>query len=307
MVIKVTEKLVSLFHLDKGDRKKNYGYFEGILSIVINIILFLVKFIFGVVLKSVALLADAVHSLSDVVTSVIVIFGFRISAKPPDPEHPFGHGRAERVVSIVIACLLIVVGFEFFISGFNRFKNPIPIKADLFIILLLILSILVKEFLSQVALSLGKRIGSSSLKAEAWHHRTDAISTALVIVGFILYRFELYYIDGIIGMIIAVFITYMGISIIKESGSVLIGEAPSSSFVKKIREIALGCGGISDVHHIHVHDYGGRLEITVHIRLKKDTHLDEAHKKASEVEIRLKEEIKGAEITVHLEPDFKDG
>ena len=299
----LVERLITLFRLDKGDKKRNYGYFEGIVSIIVNLILFTLKFVFGTVLNSVSLLADAVHSLSDVVTSVIVIFGFRLSAKPPDEKHPFGHERAERVVSIVIACMLIVVGFEFFINGFNRFKNPVPIKSDILVISLLILSIGAKEFLFRIALNLSKRIKSATLKADAWHHRTDAISTVLVVLGFIGFRFGFFYLDGIFGMVVSLLIAGTGVSIIRESGSSLMGEAPSKAFIKKIKDIALGCDGISNVHHIHVHDYGGNTEITIHIRLKGDTHLDDAHKKASEVERCIRDKIKGVEVTVHPEPE----
>lgn len=302
---RLTEKLISLFRLDKGDRKKNYGYFEGILSIVVNIILFLIKFIFGTLLNSVSLLADAVHSLSDVVTSIIVIFGFRISTKPPDLKHPFGHGRAERIVSIVIACLLIVVGFEFFINGFHRFEHPIPIESNLFVIGLLILSILVKEFLYRIARSLGERIESATLKADAWHHRTDAISTILVVIGFISFRYGLFRLDGILGMVVSILIAYTGVSIIKEASSFLIGEAPPAAFIEKIKEIVSCCDGVSDVHHIHVHDYGKNIEITIHIRLEGDTHLKDAHRKASEVEKTIKTNISCAEVTVHIEPEYK--
>lgn len=301
----ITEMFVSLFHLDEGDKKKKYGYFEGVLSIVVNALLFVVKFIFGMLLNSVSLVADAVHTLSDIITSIIVIFGFRISAKPPDSRHPFGHGRAERIISIVIACMLLVVAFEFFVNGLNRLRNPVPIKADLLVIILLILSIFAKEFLFRIARSLGKRIESASLEAEAWHHRTDAISTVLVVIGFISFRYGLFRLDGIFGMIVSILIVYTGISIIKESASFLMGEAPSSTFVEKIKEIASGCGGISDVHHIHVHDYGRRIEITVHIRIRGDTQLDDAHHKASEVENAIKAHISGAEVTVHVEPEYK--
>jgi cation diffusion facilitator family transporter len=299
---KILDFLIALFRLDRGNRTRNYGYFEGTLSVVLNVALAVLKFIFGTLLNSISLIADALHSLSDVVTSVIVIFGFKLSAKPPDDEHPFGHGRAERIVSIVVACLLIVVGFEFFMSGFERFRNPIPIKAGTFVIAMLIGSILIKEFLYHVSLRLGQRIGSASLKADALHHRTDSVSTVLVLIGFVCFRFGLFSLDGIMGMAVAAIIVYAGISIIKESGSFLIGQAPSSSLVDKIRDTASRCRGVNDVHHIHVHDYGGQLEVTIHVCLKPDIHLDGAHDKASEVEDAIQKCVPGAEVTVHLEP-----
>ncbi|UCD19018.1 MAG: cation transporter [candidate division WOR-3 bacterium] len=296
------DRFIRLFHLDEGDRFRNYGYFEGFFSVVVNFALFAFKFVFGVALNSVSLIAESFHSLSDVVTSAIIIFGFRISAKPADAEHPFGHGRVERILSIVIACLLIVVGAEFFKSGFIRFRNPIPIEADVFVIVMLIISILIKEFMYGLSLSLGRRIGSIALKADAWHHRTDSIATALVVLGFVAFRFGLYNLDGILGMIVSCIIAYTGIVIIKESGSALIGEAPSSTFVNKIKETAGQLDGIDDVHHIHVHDYGHQTEITIHVRLKGRINLDDAHEKASEVEDAIKRCVPGAEVTVHLEP-----
>ncbi len=304
MAHSIADLFIKVFNLDRGEKRKKYGYFEGGLSVVVNLLLFAVKFVLGSSLRSVALISDAIHSLSDVITSLVVIFGFGIAAKPADEKHPFGHSRAERVVTIVIACLLIVVGFEFFINGLDRFTNPIPVETNWFIIIILCLTVVLKEFLTYVSANLGKRIGSSALKAESWHHRSDALSTLLVVIGFILYRFGLYYVDGIVAMIISAYIAYVGIVLIKESSSILMGEAPSPSLVDDITTLALECGGITDVHHVHVHDYGRRLEITVHIRLKPDTLLIDAHRKASEVEACIKAEIKGAEVTVHTEPEI---
>jgi cation diffusion facilitator family transporter len=303
---RITEKLISLFHLDQGDRAKNYGYFEGILSIIVNIILFVIKFVFGTLLNSVALIADSFHTLSDVFTSLLVVIGFKISAKPPDSKHPFGHGRAERIFAMIIAFILIGVGIEFFISSFNRFKNPVPIKANLLIIILLLLSVLAKEFLTNVAYNLGAKINSSSLKADAWHHRSDSIATALVVVGFIAFRFGVFRLDGILGMAISILIAYTGLSIILEASSFLLGEAPNPSIIEKIKEIVHNQDGVEDAHDIYVHDYGKKMIITVHIRLKNDTHLDDAHKKASEFEKAIKDCIHGSEVTVHIEPEHEE-
>lgn len=300
---KIVEKLIVLFRLDRGDQIKNYGYFEGFLSTVINILLFILKFTFGTILNSVALIADSFHTLSDIFTSLLIIVGFKISAKPPDEKHPFGHGRAERIFAVVIASILILVGIEFFINSIKRFIRPIPIQANILIIILLILSILVKEFLTKVAFYLGKKINSASLKADAWHHRTDSIATALVVIGFIAFRFGVYWLDGVLGMGISVLIAYTGITIIREAGSFLMGEAPKPLVVTKIKEIVHNWDGVADAHDIQVHDYGGKLLITVHIRMKDDTHLADAHQTASKVEQAIRDCIIGASVTVHIEPE----
>ena len=307
MFEKLTDRLSKLFNLEQGNRFKNYGYFEGALSVAVNLLLFVFKLIFGLVLNSISLIADSLHSLSDIATSAIVIYGFRVSSKGPDDEHPFGHGRAERIVSIVIACLLIVVGIEFLRGGFLRFNNPVLIRGDIFVIVMLCVCVFAKEILYRLSLCMGKRIDSAALKADAWHHRTDAISTVLVLAGFLSFRFGLYRMDGILGMAVAGIIVYTGVGIIRKSASVLIGEAPPASLVDKIKATAADFDGVDDVHHIHVHDYGGQLEITIHMRLKGDTHLEDAHERASEVETALKKCVPGAEVTVHLEPLKESG
>lgn len=303
----IARQFIKLFRLDRGDARKRCGIFEGVFSTLVNLLLFVAKLILGILIHSVSLLADAVHSLSDVITSVIVIFGIRFASKPPDRNHPFGHGRADLVTSIVISCLLIVVAWEFFLNGYQRFRAPVPIYTNWLIIAFLVISILVKEFLYQLSAGLGKVVQSPTLIADAWHHRSDAFSTVLVLIGFVSFLFGAYRLDGIMGMGVAILIGITAISMIRKSASALLGEAPSPFFLDKIKEITLGCTGVTDVHHIHVHDYGGQIEITVHIRLSPDMHLDAAHKKATEVEKCIKHDIRGAEVTVHIEPRGANG
>ena len=168
---KFTSTLITIFHLDKGHRRRNYAYFEALLSIVVSLCLFAFKIVFGRILNSVGLVADAVPSVSDVLTSLVVIFGFHLAVKPPDKEHPFGHGRVERIIAIIIACMLVVVGVEFFMSGFNRFREPVPIHSHWLVIILLLLAIGIKEVLFQIAYDLGERIDSVALQADAWHQK----------------------------------------------------------------------------------------------------------------------------------------
>lgn len=303
---RIVDKFIDIFHLDKGNKIKNYGYFEGILSSTINILLFILKFVMGTALNSISLKADAFNNLMDVITSIMVIVVFAISAKPADAEHPYGHGRAERIFSILIAAIIVFVGMEFFLSSFDRFINPIPIGASIFSIILLSFSILAKEFLATISLNLGKRINSASLKADAWNHRSDAIATTLVVVAFIFFRFGVYRLDGILGMAVSVLIAYTGISIILESSSALMGQATNPDLVKKITSVAGSFDCVKDVHHIHVHDYGDKFEITLHIRLEDTMHLNDVHSHVSEIERAIREIIPGAEVTVHAEPVFEE-
>lgn len=299
---KIINYLIKIFKLDKGDSFKNFGIFEGVLSSIFNFIIFLIKYFYSISLNSISLRADAFHTLSDILTSMMVIIGFYLSSKKPDKKHPFGHGRIEKIISIFMSILLIYVGYEFFVNSYNRFKNPVKIDINIFIIFLLLITILFKEFLTFVSLELGKKINSSSLKADAWHHRSDSIATLFIIVGFITFKYGLYFLDGIFGMGVSALIIYTGISILFESSSFLIGEEPSENIIKKIKEVSYKFDFVEDVHHIHIHDYGNQIEITFHVKLKGEKTLDEVHEKISIIEKEIEKEIKNSNVTIHAEP-----
>ncbi len=299
---KIIDSIIKIFKLEKGDKNRNFGFFEGIISTIFNFFIFLIKYLFSNTLNSISLKADAFHTLSDILTSIIVIIGFYFASKKADKKHPFGHGRIEKIFSILMAIILIYVGYEFFISSLDRFKNPVNIDINYIAILILFITILIKEFLTLISLELGKRINSLALKTDAWHHRSDSIATLLIIVGFFTFKFGLYFLDGVFGMAVSVLIAYTGFSIILQSSSFLIGEEPSADLVKKINDIAYNFDYVEDVHHIHIHDYGNQIEITFHIRLKGDQTLNEVHDKITRIEEAIENEIKGANVTIHSEP-----
>ncbi len=299
---KLVNFLIKMFKLEEKDKYKSFGYFEGILSSIFNFSIFLIKYILSISLNSISLKTDAFHTLSDILTSILVIFGFYFSSKRPDKKHPFGHGRVEKIIAIFMSILLIYVSYEFFLSSWNRFKNPVKIEVSFSIISILFLTILMKEFLTFVSFELGKRINSSSLKLDAWHHRSDSVATLLIIVGFFTFKLRLYYFDGIFGMIVSGLIAYIGFSILFESGSFLIGEEPSSDLIEKIKKISYKFDFVEDVHHIHIHDYGNQIEITFHIRLRGEKTLNEVHEKISIIEKEIEKEIKNSNVTIHAEP-----
>ncbi len=299
---KIIDSIIKIFKLEKGDKNRNFGFFEGIISTIFNFFIFLIKYLFSNTLNSISLKADAFHTLSDILTSIIVIIGFYFASKKADKKHPFGHGRIEKIFSILMAIILIYVGYEFFIFSLDRFKNPVNIDINYIAILILFITILIKEFLTLISLELGKRINSLALKTDAWHHRSDSIATLLIIVGFFTFKFGLYFLDGVFGMAVSVLIAYTGFSIILQSSSFLIGEEPSADLVKKINDIAYNFDYVEDVHHIHIHDYGNQIEITFHIRLKGDQTLNEVHDKITRIEEAIENEIKGANVTIHSEP-----
>lgn len=281
--------------------RKTAGYLEGWVSVIINLIIFLAKLIVGRRIGSVAMVADAWHTLSDSLSSVLVLLGFWMAGRPADSRHHFGHGRAEAIGSTIIATLLAVVGFSFFRESVNRLLHHQPVVFSPLAIIVFLLSAVVKEGLAGFSFWLGKKIKSSSLIADAWHHRSDSIASALIVVGaFLGNRF--WWMDGVLGIGVSGLILMATVSIFRSSINYLLGESPSPGFEATIRDAILQADArLEGVHHLHVHEYGEHREVTVHVRLPAEMNLDEAHHIASQVEKNLREQLK-VESTIHVEP-----
>jgi cation diffusion facilitator family transporter len=284
----------------KIDREKA-GYLEGLASIAINITLFIVKYYYGVLYNSISVIADAFHTLSDSMTSLVVVLGFWIAYREADEEHPFGHGRAEQIAAIVIAVLLAVVGYELADSSYDKLVRGEPLIFSINLVYVLILSTIVKEALARWAYKLGERFYSQSIKSDAWHHRSDAIATGLLTIAIILgnrYR-EL---DGLMGIAISILIMVTAGKIVYEVGSDLLGKAPTKREVEAIKRIVFETHPqATDIHHIHIHRYGDHIEVTLHIKLPENTPLREAHQIATAIENNIRNRL-GYEATIHIEP-----
>ncbi len=268
------------------------------MSIIINLILSLVKFAIGVYINSIALIVDGFHTLSDLFTSVVVIFGFKSSEKPPDREHPFGHGRYEDIATFLIAILLAIVGFEFLISSTRRFINPEVVEGNFLFFSLVILTVFVKEALARYSIYLSRKIDSSSLLADAWHHRSDALAAIPVAFGILASSYGYYRVDPLCGIFVSFTIIYVGYKIAKESATSLMGRPPSEEFIKKIRELAT-LEGVLDVHDICVHDYKTRKAISLNVTVEP-MGLEEAHTVADSIEKRIHEAL-DASVVVHVD------
>ena len=273
----------------------------GWISILINIALFGLKYWAGIVSGSVAIIADAWHTLSDSVSSVIVIVGIRFSTRPADENHPFGHGRAELLSAIIIGVILGVVALEFGIEAIRRLADREAASYGRVAIIVTAVSILAKEGLARYAIHAGRKTGSRSLKADAWHHRSDAISSVLILAGIFLNRYA-WWIDGALGILVALLILYAAFDILKDAFNTFLGEKPSRDLLDRINEI---CRSNLDAdiypHHIHIHKYGHHTEMTLHILFPGDTSLEKAHQKASVIENAIRQET-GIEATIHMEP-----
>lgn len=282
-------------------KRKAVGYLEGLVSIAVNTALFIIKYFYGIMYNSIAIVADAFHTLSDSLTSAVVVLGFWISYRPADEEHPFGHGRAEAVASIVIGVMLAMVGLEFLQRSINKFLNREGLVFNWILVVVLAISTVVKEVLARWAKGLGSKYGSGSLIADAWHHRSDAIATALLAIA-IAFGGSLWWLDGVLGLVVSALIMYVSLKLVVESGSELLGKGVTKQEEDIVKKIVYSIpSDVRDVHHIHIHRYGSHVEVTLHIKLKPDTPLQKAHEIASEVERTIKEKL-GWEATVHVEP-----
>jgi cation diffusion facilitator family transporter len=279
-----------------------YKYLEGWLSIFVNIFLFILKYWAGVVTGSIAIIADAWHTLSDSLSSAVVLVGVKISNKPADKEHPFGHGRAELIASIFIGMLLAVIAFKFVLEGIDKLKNHESVQYGTFAIVATVVSIVVKEMIAQFAFWAGRKTKSVTLKADGWHHRTDAISSVIILVGIFLGPY-FWWIDGVLGIAVALMIFYAAYGIIRDASNPLLGEEPDDELMERLSSLSKEKAGFdTKVHHVHMHRYGAHTEITFHIKLPEQMPLIKAHQICNEIENELKNDD-NIYATIHAEPN----
>lgn len=281
--------------------KNKYIIREGWISIFANIVLFGLKYWAGIVTGSIALIADAWHTLTDSVSSVIVLIGGKIANKPADNDHPFGHGRAEHIAAIIIGVLLALVAFDFVLGAIDKFETREKTVFGTVAWVVTIISIFVKEGMAQYAFWAAKKSNSSILKADGWHHRTDALSSVIILIGIAIGKY-FWWMDAVLGFIVAIMIGYASFEILSKEIKSLLGESPSDSLLLDIRETAQRtCSQPLHLHHIHIHSYGNHTEMSCHIKLPPHTRLDEAHEICTNIESAIKERF-GFISTIHPEP-----
>lgn len=281
--------------------KDKLGYKEGVVSIIVNTLLFGLKLWAGIVSGSIALVADAWHTLSDSLSSVIVIFGIKLSSKKPDKEHPFGHGRWQYIASIFIAFLLGLIAYDFLRDSILQFNNKQSANFGTLAIVVTVISILLKEGLARYAFFLAKKTGNISIKADGWHHRTDALSSVIVLVG-ILFGRVYWWVDSVLGVVIALMLFYAAYEIIKESIDKILGEEPNEELITKLKQLIKSIYPEDfNVHHFHIHNYVHHQELTFHIKVKNDMNILDAHNISTRIEKAIKNEL-NISSTIHIEP-----
>jgi len=267
--------------------------------------LFALKFWAGMVTGSIALVADAWHTLSDSLSSVFIIFAVRLSSRKADREHPFGHGRWEHISSIFVAVFLGIVAFDFFEKSVIKFRNKEAVEYGTLAIVVTVISIVVKELLAQFAFYYGRKTDNTVVKADGWHHRSDALSSVIVLVGIIfslVFGDKFWWVDSVLGLLVALAIFYATIKILKEAITKLLGEEPDEDLVNKITErVKAIYHNDLQLHHFHIHNYVLHKELTLHIKLDKNMTIEKSHAIATAIENMIETDF-GITTTIHTEP-----
>ena len=297
----ITNRIIPKSKESTKKYRSRIGKFQGWISIIVNGLMFFLKLLIGLIIGSISVIADAFHTLTDVISSGVVIWGFNESEKPADKNHPYGHGRAEYVATLVIAILLIVAGIEFIESSIERIVNPTIIEPEWWMIISIIITIFIKMIVAQYAEYLSSKIASGTLHADAWHHRADAISSFLVATAMILGKYGYFQVDGWTGLIVALFIMWSGFGIAKEAVDDLIGKPPTIEEINDIRKISLNVEGVIGVHDISVHSYGKDKFASIHVEIDEQEDQMDAHLISENVEKTLNKKL-GVSPTVHVDP-----
>jgi len=281
--------------------KHTYVIWEGWISIISNTLLFFLKFWAGIVSGSIALIADAWHTLTDSVSSVIVLIGGKLSRKPADNDHPFGHGRAEHIAAIIIGVLLAIVAFDFTVSAYQKLVSRQTGNFGTVAIVVTIVSIVTKEAMAQYAFWAFRKTGSSILKADGWHHRTDSLSSMIILAGILIGKY-FWWIDGVLAFIVALMIAYASFEILSQEIKSLLGEDAYPEDIEAItREVYLLLDKEVHIHHFHQHRYGDHNELSCHIKLPAEMPLEEVHSICTRIEKMILAKFNMV-ATIHPEP-----
>ena len=300
--------LIKLFirdneRLTDGEKRIKYSVFAGVLGIVCNFVLFILKFTVGSIMSSIAIVSDAFNNLSDMGSSVVAIIGAKLSGKKPDKEHPFGHGRVEYISSLIVSFIIILVGFELLKSSTAKVFSPVSVTLSPVLLGILCLSLPVKFWMYSYNKFLGKKIGSGTLLAASRDSINDVIATGAVILSAVAGEFINFPpLDGIVGTVVSVIIMYSGFRISMDTIGLLLGTAPDKKLIEGIRSRVLETPGVSGVHDLIVHDYGpGRILASVHAEVPDDCDVVEIHEVIDDLEKRIETEL-GVHIVVHMDP-----
>ena len=282
--------------------RESYGKFAGVVGIISNLFLCIMKILIGVFSGSIAIIADGINNMADASSSIITLVGFRLASKPEDKDHPYDHARIEYLTGLFVSILIIVLGVQLFKTSLEKIFNPDTLEFSYITIITLVIAIAVKLWQSLFNISIGKKINSLTLIATGADSRNDVIATSAVLVSVLVVKFTGLQIDGYMGCLVALFIIWSGIQLVRDTISPLLGEAPDDDLVKAITETVKKEPGILGIHDLMVHNYGpGKIFASIHVEVDADGDLMKSHDMIDNIERIVKESLR-IEFVIHMDP-----
>ena len=285
--------------------RTRYGFVAGVFGIISNLLLFIGKLLVGILGASITIIADAINNLSDMGSSAIVIFGFKLSSKPADSEHPFGHERYEQIMALIVAVIVMAIGVMLTKSSIEKIIAPEPTTVSLTTYIVLGLAIIVKLFQMLLYNNFAKSINSDVLKASGIDSRNDVISTSAVLVAMVLINIfgdVGFSIDGIFGLLVSAFIIFSAIKLIKETIGPLLGEMPDKEFVQSLKDKILSYEGVLGLHDFLIHSYGANnYFVNAHVEVSSKVDIMISHDMIDNIEKDFKEQL-NIVLSIHLDP-----
>ncbi|MCF2667866.1 MULTISPECIES: cation diffusion facilitator family transporter [Lachnospiraceae] len=303
----MTEFLVRHFvknyeETEKVSVRTAYGVLASVVGIFCNVFLFAVKWMIGFFLHSIAVMADAFNNLSDAGSSIIGLVGVKMASKPADEDHPFGHGRIEYIAALIVAFLVLQVGFTFFKDSIGKIREPEELKFQLVSIIILILSIGVKLWMGYFNRTLGNKINSKVMLATAADAMGDVITTSATILAILFWKVTGINIDGFVGIGVSLVVMWAGVGIARDTLEPLIGEAVDPEEYERITNFVEGYDEIVGSHDLIVHNYGpGRSMASIHAEVPNDVDIEVSHEIIDRIE---RDAIKnlGIFLVIHMDP-----
>lgn len=294
--------LSKIFVNGKENERQAYGTLCSVVGIMLNVMLFAGKYFAGLISHSIAITADAFNNLSDAGSSFITLVGFRFAGKKPDTEHPFGHGRFEYISGFIVSIAILMMGFELGKSSVSKIIHPVAVETGKLSIIILFISVCIKLYMALYNTRIGKKIDSTAMKATAMDSLSDMVATSVVLLSMLIMKFTSLSIDGISGLLVALFILYAGYNAAKDTLGPLLGQPPKKEFVHEIEDIVLSYEDVVGIHDLVVHDYGpGRCMISLHAEVPGDGDIYKLHDTIDMIERELNEKL-CCESVIHMDP-----
>ena len=279
-----------------------YGVLCGAFGVFLNIMLFGVKFFAGMMSASVAITADAFNNLSDALSSLVMLVGFKMAGQKPDPQHPFGHGRIEYITGLIVSMIIILMGFELMMSSVEKIRHPALPQLTPTVACILIFSIIIKLYMYYYNTKTGEMISSTAMKATALDSFSDSVATLVVLSCSLIGYYLGVTVDGWCGLAVSLFVLYAGLSSAKDTIDPLLGAKPSKEYVDAIEKFVSSYDDVIGIHDLVIHDYGpGRVMISLHAEVPADRNIVDVHDTIDNIERKLNETL-GCSCVIHMDP-----